>query len=110
MPLFNGENVYPRFTQFVPLGTATAPPGVPLNATEGAMWYDNNAKSFKGLINGVAAAVGGSSTPSFPVTIAGTVNSGGIPYFSTTTQESSSATLAANALVVGGGAGAAPTT
>jgi len=49
-------------------------------------------------------------TPSFPLTVTGTVNSGGIPYFSSTTQESSSATLGAGAIVFGGGAGGAPTT
>ena len=50
------------------------------------------------------------STPSFPLTVAGTVNSGGIPYFNSTTQESSSALLTANSPVLGGGAGAAPFT
>src|SRR6266550_4987851 len=52
----------------------------------------------------------GGGTTTYPVTVAGTVNSGGIPYFNSTTQESSSALLTANALVVGGGAGAAPAT
>src|SRR5208282_5586192 len=47
---------------------------------------------------------------SFPQTVAGTVTSGGIPYFSSTTQMSSSALLAANAIVIGGGAGSAPAT
>lgn len=51
-----------------------------------------------------------SLTLSFPATIAGTVSSGGIPYFSSATQMSSSATLATNRLVVGQGAGAAPGT
>ena len=46
----------------------------------------------------------------FPVTVAGTVTSGGIPYFSSTTTMATSAALAANALVIGGGAGAAPST
>lgn len=54
--------------------------------------------------------VSGGGTPSFPLTVAGTVTSGGIPYFNSTTQESSSALLAANAVMVGGGAGAAPST
>jgi hypothetical protein len=53
------------------------------------------------------ASTGG--TPSFPVTVAGTVTSGGIPYFNSTTQESSSAILNTNILVKGGGAGGAPT-
>jgi hypothetical protein len=49
-------------------------------------------------------------TPSFPVTVAGTVNSGGVPYFSNATTESSSAALASGEVVTGGGAGAAPST
>jgi hypothetical protein len=44
----------------------------------------------------------------FPQTVAGTVNSGGIPYFDSTTDMSSSATLTANCLIRGGGAGVAP--
>jgi hypothetical protein len=52
----------------------------------------------------------GGGTPTFPVTVAGTVTSGGIPYFSSTTVESSSGLLTANALIVGGGAGLAPST
>ena len=46
----------------------------------------------------------------FPVTVSGTVNSGGIPCFTSTTNEASSAALAANALIVGGGAGVCPST
>ncbi len=46
----------------------------------------------------------------FPMTVNGTVNSGGIPYFSSATGMASSAVLAANALVIGGGAGVAPST
>ena len=46
----------------------------------------------------------------FPMTVNGTVNSGGIPYFSSATAMASSAVLAANALVIGGGAGVAPST
>jgi hypothetical protein len=55
--------------------------------------------------NGGACAGG---TPSFPVTVTGTVTSGGIPYFNSTTQESSSGILNTNVLVKGGGAGGAP--
>lgn len=47
---------------------------------------------------------------SFPLTVSGTVNSGGIPYFNSTTQMSSSALLAAHGVVIGGGAGSAPLT
>lgn len=42
----------------------------------------------------------------FPQTVSGTVNSGGIPCFTSTTNEASSATLAAGVLPMGGGAGA----
>jgi hypothetical protein len=46
----------------------------------------------------------------FPATVTGTVNSGGIPYFNSTAQLSSSAVLLSGGLIVGGGAGAAPNT
>ncbi|MGH9501680.1 MAG: beta strand repeat-containing protein [Terriglobales bacterium] len=58
--------------------------------------------------DGTWAAAGG--TPSYPVTVAGSVTSGGIPYFSSTTVESSSALLTANSPVLGGGAGTTPAT
>jgi hypothetical protein len=45
----------------------------------------------------------------FPVTVAGTTTSGGIPYFNSNTQLSASGALAANHVVLGGGAGSAPT-
>ncbi len=51
-----------------------------------------------------------SGTPSFPVTVAGTVTSGGIPFFNSATQESSSGALGSGQFVLGGGAGSAPTT
>lgn len=59
---------------------------------------------------GLACNSASSVSISLPQTVAGTVNSGGIPYFNSTTQMSSSAALAANALVIGGGAGVAPAT
>jgi hypothetical protein len=46
----------------------------------------------------------------FPATVSGTVNSGGIPYFSSATQMSSSALLSQYGIMYGGGTGAAPTT
>lgn len=52
-----------------------------------------------------AITVGGSS---FPLTISGTVTSGGIPFFNSSTQESSSGVLSANTLIRGGGPGVAP--
>lgn len=63
--------------------------------------------------NYFAIALGGSGGDgfgSFPATVSGSVNSGGIPYFSSASQMASSATLAANALVIGGGAGGSPST
>ena len=44
----------------------------------------------------------------FPVTVSGTANSGGIPYFSGTTTLTSSSTLTQYGSMYGGGAGAAP--
>lgn len=49
-------------------------------------------------------------TLTFPATVAGTVNSGGIPFFSGATTMSSSGLLIANAVVIGGGAGLTPAT
>jgi hypothetical protein len=46
---------------------------------------------------------------SFPVSISGTVNSGGIPYFNSITQMSSSAALTQYGIMYGGGAGNPPT-
>jgi len=46
----------------------------------------------------------------FPVTVSGTVTSGGIPCFTSTTTESSSALETANAVMIGGGAGVCPST
>lgn len=57
-----------------------------------------------------ATPAGGGGTPNYPVTVAGTVTSGGIPYFSSTTVETSSAVLAAGQLIIGGGVGVAPFT
>jgi hypothetical protein len=57
---------------------------------------------------GAACGTGSSGGISFPQTVAGTTNSGGIPFFSSATQLSSTAVLVANNLIVGGGAGVAP--
>lgn len=66
-------------------------------------------------VNGVSCTLGSTctiaaTTFALPITVSGTVNSGGIPYFNSATQMSSSSALAANALVIGGGAGVAPST
>ena len=63
-----------------------------------------------GIQDAGAACGSGGGGISFPQTVAGTTNSGGIPYFSSGTVLTSSAALAANALVKGGGAGVAPST
>jgi hypothetical protein len=55
----------------------------------------------------LGGGAGGGST--FPITIGGTVFSGGIPYFSSTTVESSSALLTLNGVLLGGGSGGSPT-
>jgi hypothetical protein len=55
---------------------------------------------------GCNSITGGSTA--LPLTVSGTVTSGGIPYFNSTVQESSSAILNTNVLVRGGGAGGAP--
>lgn len=55
--------------------------------------------------NGVTIASSGGGS-AFPVTVSGTVTSGGIPCFTSTTVEATSAALTANILVKGGGAGA----
>ena len=52
-------------------------------------------------------AAGGSGL-AFPVTVSGTTNSGGIPYFSNTTTLTSSSTLTQYGAMYGGGTGAAP--
>ena len=51
----------------------------------------------------------GTVTMPFPVTLSGTVNSGGIPCFNSTTNEQTSVALTVNVLPKGGGAGACPT-
>jgi hypothetical protein len=57
---------------------------------------------------GTSSSGGGGSV--FPVTVSGTVTSGGIPCFNSTTNEQTSTALASGGVVLGGGAGACPTT
>lgn len=61
----------------------------------------------KGLITAASSGSGGGSS-AFPLTVSGTVTSGGIPCFTSAIQESSSGLLTANVLVKGGGAGVCP--
>jgi hypothetical protein len=68
-------------------------------ATDGTNWFAQA---------GLSTASGGGTV--FPLTVSGTVTSGGIPYFSSGVQLATSAVLAANSLMVGGGAGVAPST
>ncbi len=85
-------------------------PGCVYNATPPTLADKQTAAlqcDSSGRIKTVSASAG---TITFPATVAGTVNSGGIPYFNSTTQMSSSAALGADQVVLGGGAGAAPAT
>jgi len=81
-------------------------PALPASST------NNDCVKFSGTTGTILADAGAAcaSAPVFPVTVSGTVTSGGIPYFSSTTVESSSALLGTNAFVYGGGAGSAPAT
>lgn len=79
-----------------------------LSIAPGATWIvSSNGSLYTALPLG---NISGSSLGSFPAAVSGTVNSGGIPYFSSATQIASSAALAASSLMVGGGAGVAPST
>jgi len=53
---------------------------------------------------------GGGGGSNFPVTVSGTVNSGGIPCFNSITNEQTSALLGTGQFVLGGGVGACPST
>ena len=90
----------------VNIGVGVAP-SFPNN---GDMW--ETATGLFARINGssVNISTGGSPAISLPATVSGTVNSGGIPYFTSTTNMASSAALGAGLLVKGGGAGVAPST
>lgn len=63
-----------------------------------------------GVLSGTGSdcGVGGGSSV-FPMTVSGTVNSGGIPCFTSSTTEGSSALLPAGDFVLGSGVGACPT-
>ena len=92
--------------------------------TSGRRWYQVFADGFvtgPSELPGVSCPAGQVSVstngivttcaaPTYPYTVAGTVTSGGIPFFSSATQISSSAVLANNAVMIGKGAGAAPAT
>jgi hypothetical protein len=73
-------------------------------ATAGSYTNSNVTVNAQGIITSISNGSGGSSV--FPLTVSGTVNSGGIPCFNSTTNEESSAALTANTIVLGGGAGA----
>jgi hypothetical protein len=79
----------------VAAGTATAPTGAHVVSDgtnyEAALWG------------------GGNGSLNFPLTVGGTANSGGIPYFSSATTLTSSAALTSYGVLFGGGAGGAPT-
>ncbi len=81
----------------------SAAASMPLTTGQCAWIYSDNTNYF------AIQRTGGGGGSAFPLTVSGTVTSGGIPYFNSTTQESSSAILNTNKLVKGGGAGGSPT-
>ena len=88
-----------------PTGAGAAIPTGPATST------NLDCVQFTGTSGQIADSGGpcGGGSSSFPLTVSGTVNSGGIPYFNSTTQESSSAAGTVNTLMKWGGAGTAPT-
>lgn len=90
------------------LGIAPGTTGA-FTTQDGVVVTGNCLKWGPGVQDAGVTCGSGAGGISFPQTVAGTTNSGGIPYFSSGTVLTSSAALTANALVVGGGAGAAPT-
>ena len=73
------------------------------------LYGDSGSGNFTCLTSAGASCVSaGGGSSAFPLTVSGTVTSGGIPYFNSTTQESSSGLLTLNLLIKGGGAGGAP--
>lgn len=110
-----GSNFYIRmYWQGAAGGTLKATTAT-LNGTAGATglpiagntWVD--AASHDNVNYDVFVSGSGGGSSAFPLTVSGTVTSGGIPYFNSTTQESSSAVQTANVYIRGGGAGGAPT-
>jgi len=77
-------------------------------ATDTTTTHAAFASATPGLYTTRAIVLGDLPTPSFPLTVAGTVTSGGIPCFTSTTQESSSALMTVNVYMKGGGAGVCP--
>jgi hypothetical protein len=82
----------------------------PTNLFDGAGNAIGSGGNGTGLTVTCTNCDGGSFSLSFPQTVSGTTNSGGIPFLSSATTLSSSATLAANSLMIGGGVGVAPST
>jgi hypothetical protein len=82
---------------------AVAPNNTPAIGGEALTAYNSATGAF------TQAAFGGGGS-AFPVTVSGTVTSGGIPCFTSTTTEETSTLLAATNIVVGGGAGVCPST
>ncbi len=89
------------------IATAAIPqPGNPTCPTRPTVTSDNSCATTAFVHNVVNAL---STILTFPATVAGSVTSGGIPYFSSTTVMSSSGVLGSGQIVIGGGAGNAPT-
>lgn len=116
-PVFVYENdsaqtdVLTPTTFTIALGNAAAAAtlNVPSNVSCKVSLDPHNASTWEANCHPNATSGGGGSS-AFPITVSGTVTSGGIPYFSATTTETSSALLASNSPMLGGGAGGAPKT
>lgn len=61
MSNFTNEKVNAKVLQLEPIPA----PRVNKDATDGALWYDSSAKSFKGIINGAIGSIGGGGGVNF---------------------------------------------
>lgn len=91
----------------VTMGTVVAISGVYKNFPDGTAFPTLSSTLPLVHLRPRSASSGGSSA--FPLTVSGTITSGGIPYFSSTTVESSSGLLTQFGVLFGGGAAGAPT-
>jgi hypothetical protein len=103
----NNENVYGSTTWN---GSTSGSATISATATGGTLnlGSTNATITSSGVLTVASCSGCGSVSLAFPLTVSGTVNSGGIPYFNSTTQMSSSPMLTQYGVMYGGGAGAAP--